>query len=305
MELIVLGYLIYELTDSAFQVGLISVFLNGPRPPLSLVAGMLADRLDRWRILAGIHAFYLLVAAGILALLFLEMVQPWHIFLAILLQGTAKVLDDPTRRAALFDLAGQGKEIDGSDWQVVDLAGAKQFPDLVSAALTYCLERLRLELERPEETARLKILVVDEAWRFLAEPATANYLAEAARTWRKRNAALILATQSVSDVAGGSATEALIESIPNRLFLSIRDLSYEAAARLQLSEAETALIRSLIPKREVYARNPTDREVLSLNVDKRSYWMFTSNPIEEQKRSAAIKQTGDLQQAIEELSRQS
>ena len=205
----------------------------------------------------------------------------------------------------IFDLAGEGKEIDGSDWQVVDLTGAKDFPDLVAAALSYCLERLRLELERPDETSRLKILVVDEAWRFLAEPATANYLAEAARTWRKRNAALILATQSVSDVAGGSATEALIESIPNRLFLSIRDLSYEAAARLQLSEAETSLIRNLIPKRELYARNPSDREVLSLNVDKRSYWMFTSNPIEEEKRSAAIERTGDLQQAIEELARES
>ena len=118
---------------------------------------------------------------------------------------------------------------------MVDLSGAAEHPDLVSAALSYCLERLRLELERPDEIARLKILVVDEAWRFLAEPAIANYLAEAARTWRKRNAALILATQSASDVVSGTASSALIESIPNRLFLSNRDLSDEAAARLQLS----------------------------------------------------------------------
>ncbi len=109
MELLVLGYLIYELTDSAFQVGLISAFLNGPRPPLSLVAGMLADRLDRWRILTGIHTFYLLVATGLLALLLLDLIHPWFVFFAILLQGTAKVLDDPTRRAALFDLAGQDR----------------------------------------------------------------------------------------------------------------------------------------------------------------------------------------------------
>ena len=109
MELLVLGYLIYELTDSAFQVGLISVFLNGPRLPLSLVAGMLADRLDRWRILAGIHTFYLLVALGLLALLILDLIHPWYVFLAILLQGTAKVLDDPARRAALFDLAGEAR----------------------------------------------------------------------------------------------------------------------------------------------------------------------------------------------------
>ena len=109
MELLVLGYLIYELTDSVFQVSLISVFLNGPRPPLSLVGGMLADRLDRWRILAGIHTFYLLVASGLLTLLILGLIHPWFVFLAILLQGTAKVLDDPARRAALFDLAGEAR----------------------------------------------------------------------------------------------------------------------------------------------------------------------------------------------------
>ena len=109
MELLVLGYLIYELTDSAFQVGLISAFLNGPRPPLSLIAGMLADRLDRWRILTSIHTFYLLVASAILTLLILDLIHPWLVFIAILLQGTAKVLDDPTRRAALFDLAGQDR----------------------------------------------------------------------------------------------------------------------------------------------------------------------------------------------------
>ena len=70
---------------------------------------MLADRLDRWRILAGIHTFYLLVALGLLALLILGLIHPWYVFLAILLQGTAKVLDDPARRAALFDLAGEAR----------------------------------------------------------------------------------------------------------------------------------------------------------------------------------------------------
>ena len=125
MELIALGYLIYELTDSVFQVGLIPVFLNGPRPPFSLVAGMLADRLDRWRILAGIHTFYLLVAAGLLILLILGLVHPWHVFVAILLQGTAKVLDDPTRRAALFDLAGQERIAQAMSLETITNNGGK------------------------------------------------------------------------------------------------------------------------------------------------------------------------------------
>ena len=125
MELIVLGYLVLELTGSAFQVGLISVFLNGPRPPLSLVAGMLADRLDRWRILVGMHTVYLLIAAGILALLALGSIQPWHVFLAVLLQGTAKVLDDPTRRASLFDLAGQDRIAHAMSLETITNNGGK------------------------------------------------------------------------------------------------------------------------------------------------------------------------------------
>ena len=125
MELIVLGYLILELTGSAFQVGLISVFLNGPRPPLSLVAGMLADRLDRWRILVGMHTVYLLIAACILALLALGSIQPWHVFLAVLLQGTAKVLDDPTRRASLFDLAGQDRIAHAMSLETITNNGGK------------------------------------------------------------------------------------------------------------------------------------------------------------------------------------
>ncbi len=201
----------------------------------------------------------------------------------------------------IFDAAGKGGDLSGTDWQVVDLTGAKDHPDLVSAALSYCLEKLRLELERPDEISRLKIMVVDEAWKFLAEAATADYMVEAARTWRKRNAALILATQSPSDVVSGPATGALIESIPNRLFLSIGDLTEEAAGKLQLKAAEAALIRGLLPKREMYARSPQSSEVLTLNVDRRSYWLFTSNPREMERRAEAIRRTGDLLTAIEEL----
>ena len=125
MELIVLGYLILELTGSAFAVGLISVFLNGPRPPLALVAGMLADRLDRWRILVGMHTCYLLIASFLLVLLVYQLVEPWHVYLAILLQGTAKVVDDPTRRAALFDLAGQDRIAHAMSLETITNNGGK------------------------------------------------------------------------------------------------------------------------------------------------------------------------------------
>jgi len=75
MELLVLGYLILRLTDSAFQVGLIAVFLNIPRPVLALFAGLLADRLDRRRILIAAHTAYVGIAAAILLLLIIGKIR--------------------------------------------------------------------------------------------------------------------------------------------------------------------------------------------------------------------------------------
>ena len=98
MELLVLGYLILNLTDSVFQVGLIAVFLNIPRPALALFAGLLADRLDRRRILIWAHATYLGLATAILLLLITGVIQPWHIFMIVLVQGAARVTDDPARQ---------------------------------------------------------------------------------------------------------------------------------------------------------------------------------------------------------------
>ena len=101
-----------------------------------------------------------------------------------------------------FDNPADGEDLQFQDWQVIDMAGAAEHDDLCEAALFYLLERLRLALENPDETARVKLMVVDEAWRYLQDPAVLSYLAEAAKTWRKKNAALIVATQSAVDVTG-------------------------------------------------------------------------------------------------------
>ena len=85
--------------------------------------------------------------------------------------------------AKYFDNAADGDDLDFEDWQVIDMAGAAEHEDLCEAALFYLLERLRLALENPDETARVKLMVVDEAWKYLQDPAVLGYLAEAAKTW--------------------------------------------------------------------------------------------------------------------------
>ena len=204
--------------------------------------------------------------------------------------------------ARYFDNPADGDDLHFQDWQVIDLAGAAEHEDLCEAALFYLLERLRLALENPDETARVKLMVVDEAWRYLQDPAVLSYLAEAAKTWRKKNAALIMATQSAVDVTGTAGAEALLESMPTRLFLANPGLPEKAAAAFRLNPSEVNTIRGLIPKRELYLRRTNAAAILRLEVDPASYWLYTSSPVDAEMRAEAVQRYG-LTEAIEHLSR--
>ena len=194
---------------------------------------------------------------------------------------------------AVFDNApAETPDLEFLDWQVIDLAGAAEHADLCEAALSYLLERMRLEIEDPAEAARLKLMVVDEAWRYLADPAVLSYLAEAAKTWRKKNAALVLATQSAVDVTGTSGASALLESIPTKLFLANPELPDEAGAVFRLNQSELALVRELTPKRGLYLRRADEAAVLRLEVDPESYWLYTSSPLDAEKRARAVEKHG-------------
>ena len=205
---------------------------------------------------------------------------------------------------AFFDNPPAGAaDIEFRDWQVIDLAGAAEHADLCEAALSYLLERMRLEIEDPAETARLKLMVVDEAWRYMRDPAVLNYLAEAAKTWRKKNAALVLATQSAVDVTGTPGASALLESIPTKLFLANPELPEEAGALFRLNESEVAQVRELTPKRELYLRRPDEAAVLRLEVDPESYWLYTSSATDAARRARAVETHG-LIRALEVLAGQ-
>ncbi len=175
-------------------------------------------------------------------------------------------------------------------WQVVDLAGADRHPDWCEAALWFLLERMRLVMERESERGRLKILVVDEAWRYLKDPAVAQQLAEAAKTWRKRNGVLILATQSAGDVTG-TAPE-LLESMPTKLFLGNPAFPDAAADVLGLSAPEVETIRELEQKRELYIHRTGGSAVVQLAVDPESYWLYTSDATDAVRRQAAVERWG-------------
>ena len=183
---------------------------------------------------------------------------------------------------------------------MIDLAGAAEHEDLCEAAMFYLLERLRIALEDPADIARVKLMVVDEAWRYLQDPAVLSYLAEAAKTWRKRNAALIMATQSAADVTETHGAAGLLESMPTKVFLANPNIPDKVGEIFRLNETEMDTIRSLVPKMELYLKRAGTAAILRLEVDRASYWLYTSNPRDSERRARLIEEHG-LLRALEIL----
>lgn len=85
--------------------------------------------------------------------------------------------------------------------QVFDFEATRAYPTLLEPLLFYVLHRVVARIQDPGDAASLKLCVMDEAWRFIQHPTLRAYVQEGLKTWRKRNAAMILATQTVEDFA--------------------------------------------------------------------------------------------------------
>ena len=99
-------WLVYEITGSAFAVGLTVAVRSGSAVVLAPVAGTLADRMDRRRLLASTQASKAAVA-GTLALLALAMGRDLPLavlFGAVAVLGVIGAIDTPLRRAFVRDV---------------------------------------------------------------------------------------------------------------------------------------------------------------------------------------------------------
>lgn len=106
MQLTLLGWLVLELTDSALRVALVGVFAMTPMLLLGLVGGMLADVMDRRRLLMGVHALTFTGAVVMAGLLWTGSERFWHAYAVILVAGIGWALDMPSRRSLIHDLLG-------------------------------------------------------------------------------------------------------------------------------------------------------------------------------------------------------
>jgi MFS family permease len=98
------GWLILELTDSPFMLGLNGVFMSVPFLIMSLYGGALADRMDRRRLLIIAQSLATLLAFIPGVLTQLGVIQVWHIYALSFVSWTVAAFDAPARHALIPSL---------------------------------------------------------------------------------------------------------------------------------------------------------------------------------------------------------
>lgn len=107
MQNVAQGWLVYQLTGSPLYLGLVGFAASIPVLFLSLGAGVVIDRLPRRTILLATQTTAMLLAFILSALVFTNVVQPWHILILSFLLGVSQSFDGTARQAFVKDMVGK------------------------------------------------------------------------------------------------------------------------------------------------------------------------------------------------------
>lgn len=134
-----------------------------------------------------------------------------------------------------------------------------------SSVLSYLFHRIEGRLD-----GRPTLLVIDEGWLVLDDGDFAGQLREWLKTLRKKNASVIFATQSLSDIANSRIAPAVVESCPTRIFLpNERAIEPQIMALYRdfgLNDRQIAIIARAASKREYYCQTQRGNRLFELGL---------------------------------------
>ena len=109
MQQVAVGWLVYTMTDSALLLGLVSFAAQGPTFVLAPLAGAIADRGNRRRLLLIVQSLMMVQALALAALVLSGKVEIWHIVALSAMLGCLSGFDIPIRQSFLVEMV-EGRE---------------------------------------------------------------------------------------------------------------------------------------------------------------------------------------------------
>lgn len=183
------------------------------------------------------------------------------------------MMQDETIRSGLRDLSlkgAYGALFDSNDdkfgsgrWQVFEMEKLMENSKIVAPTLDYLFHRIEGQLDGSPA-----LMILDECWLFLRNDAFRAKIVEYLKDLRKKNCAVVMATQNLSDM-----DEKLIPVVSSncltKIFLpnsSINDLAYEMYQRFDLNDAEISILGDIKPKRQYFYKSSLGTRVFDLTL---------------------------------------
>ncbi|MDQ0507263.1 conjugal transfer protein TrbE [Xanthobacter agilis] len=137
--------------------------------------------------------------------------------------------------------------------------------DAAPAVLAYLFHRIEDRLDGSPT-----LIIVDEGWLALDDEGFASQLREWLKTLRKKNASVIFATQSLSDIDGSVIAAAIIESCHTRLLLpnerAIEPQITTIYRRFGLNDRQIEILARAMPKRDYYCQSRRGNRLFDLGL---------------------------------------
>lgn len=113
------------------------------------------------------------------------------------------------------------------------------------------------------------IIMLDEGWKMLDDPAFSKRIKDWMKTIRKQNGILGFATQSAKDAIGSSVGDAIIEQSPTQIFLpNARAKEADYVGGFGLTKHELQIIRNLTPESRCFLlKHGNDSVIAKLDLD--------------------------------------
>jgi type IV secretory pathway VirB4 component len=155
-----------------------------------------------------------------------------------------------------------------SDLTAFEFQGMERALDALRPLSFYVQQRFNSVVYDPAQLTRLKLLVLDECWRWMLLSEMGSYLVEKLKTGRKNNLANIFVTQSGLDAERAGYGALLNEACPMNIFLSnpkIQTATYQQLFGLNEKQAER-IVRQR-PRRDVTISTPQYFKTVALRID--------------------------------------
>jgi MFS family permease len=111
MQRIAMPWLVYHMTGSALLLGVVSFAGQIPTFLLSPVAGVLTDRLSKYKVLLITQVISLLQALILAVLSMSGMIQIWHIVALSIVLGCVNAFDVPSRHSFVIEMVEKKEDL--------------------------------------------------------------------------------------------------------------------------------------------------------------------------------------------------